>query len=246
LNPIVLGGLMSRLILTLNNKVLSIHLIAPGEELSIGRKPDNQIIIDHQAVSSYHAQLRLDGSKLIIKDLNSQNGTYVNDEKITEFQLGHQDWITVGKHIFIVDLYRSLSIEVTENELRARSQADSEANQTLALSRDDVLTGHMSFYYLSFLNSTREDFDLNHQLVSVGKNKDAAIKIPGMWSFFAGAPSATIAKINDMFIVKHLAGMLKTKVNGNTIQGTTKLNHQDVIKIGPLEMEFRCVQRPLH
>ena len=52
--------------------------------MTIVLKADNEIVIDHPSVSAYHAELRLHGQKLAIKDLNSQNGTFVNDEKITE------------------------------------------------------------------------------------------------------------------------------------------------------------------
>jgi len=93
---------MSRLILTLNNKVLSSHSIAPGSQLTIGRKAENEIVIDHPSVSAYYAELRLNGQKLAIKDLNSPERHICNDEKITECQLGNQDWITIGRHVFIL------------------------------------------------------------------------------------------------------------------------------------------------
>ena len=90
---------MARLILTFNNKVLSTHLLSPGQQITIGRHPNNPIVIDNLAVSAHHAAIRLDGQKLILTDMGSRNGTLVNNEPVTECQLAHQDWITVGKHI---------------------------------------------------------------------------------------------------------------------------------------------------
>jgi hypothetical protein len=237
---------MACLILTLNNKVLSSHNIAPGEQLTIGRKPGNKVFIDHPSVSAFHAELRLERGKLTIRDLDSQNGTFVNDEQITQCNLGHQDWVTIGKHIFIVDLYGSLSVEVAENELRAHSSAVSSANQTMLMDPEEIRQGFFGFDYLCFLDSAKEDFELDHRPVTIGKNKAADITINGISSLLAGKPSATITRTNGAFILEHVGGFLKAKVNGLAINRPTKLNHQDIIKVGPIKMQIRCVRRPLH
>jgi hypothetical protein len=55
--------------------------------VSIGRGPENVIVIPDQEVSRKHAELTMDGSKLMLKDLNSKNGTYLYNGK--EFQQVH-------------------------------------------------------------------------------------------------------------------------------------------------------------
>ncbi len=235
---------MARLILTLNNKIISNHSIGPGEQVSIGRYPDNAVIIDHPSVSGHHAAVRLVGQQLILTDIGSQNGTFVNDEQVSESTLAHQDWVTIGKHICIVDLYESLSMEATEKELSVRSASPGDADQTMVLEREEFQSGWINISYLFFLNSPKEDFDLIENLVTIGKNKDAKIKINGFWSFFAGGPSATIKKKHDTYILEHVSGMLKTKVNETVIKEPTKLKHQDIIKIGPIEVQFRSFRRP--
>jgi DNA-binding response OmpR family regulator len=50
---------------------------------SIGRWEDNDVIIDDRWVSRYHAQIRREGEKLVIHDLDSKNGTFVNGRRIT-------------------------------------------------------------------------------------------------------------------------------------------------------------------
>lgn len=236
---------MARLIISLNNKILGSHPIMTGEQLTIGRHPDNRICIENSLVSAHHAEIRFDGQKALVKDLDSQNGTFVNDEQIAESQLGHQDWITIGKHICIVDLYNSLSLESAENELKARSSAVSDAEQTMLMNREDFQPGYLNFDYLFFLNSPRQDYDLSHRMVRIGKNRDAEIKIGGIWSLFAGKPSATITKSRGGYILEHVGGLLKPKINGIVIKGPTRLKHQDTIKIGSLEMQIRCIRRTL-
>jgi pSer/pThr/pTyr-binding forkhead associated (FHA) protein len=235
---------MPRLILTLNNNVLSSHSVSPDEQLTIGRHPDNHICIDHLSVSGHHAALRLVGQKLFLKDLESRNGTLLNNEPVTEAQVAHQDWITIGHHIFIVDLYESLSLESAENELKAfSSKGGADADQTMVLDREPTPDG-WGFDYLSFLTGDREDYELTDRKVSIGRNKEAEIRIGGFWAMLAGEPSATITRRQDDYFLEYIQGMLKPKVNGATVTGPYKLNHQDVIKIGPVEVQIRCIRRP--
>jgi pSer/pThr/pTyr-binding forkhead associated (FHA) protein len=238
------GGVMARLVLTLNNKVLSSHKVEPGMKLTIGRHVDNHIRIDHLSVSAHHAAVRLNDQELVLTDLGSRNGTFVNDERVTECRLAHQDWIAIGKHICIVDLHDSLSLESTQKELKARSSALLEANQTIVLDRETSQSGWLGFDYLSFMTAGRQDYELTDRKVTIGKNRQADIRIGGLWSLLAGKPSATITKTNEEYILEHVNGMLKPRVNGMTIQGPTKLNHQDIIKVGPVEVQIRCVRRP--
>src|SRR5678815_5820934 len=54
------------------------------EKTTIGRLEDNSFQIAEQSVSSHHCEILLKGNDVIVKDLNSTNGTYINGEKITE------------------------------------------------------------------------------------------------------------------------------------------------------------------
>lgn len=60
--------------------------------LSIGRDASNYIILNDIVVSRKHAQLIIsDGGQVLIKDLGSSNGTFVNGNRITEFYLKPDD-----------------------------------------------------------------------------------------------------------------------------------------------------------
>src|SRR5687767_8946225 len=54
------------------------------EKTTVGRVEDNAFQIAEPSVSSHHAEIILKGTDVLIKDLNSTNGTYINGEKITE------------------------------------------------------------------------------------------------------------------------------------------------------------------
>jgi hypothetical protein len=63
---------------------------------TLGRSPDNDIILDDRRVSRHHAQLVADGGSLLLHDLKSANGTWVNGRRITEQQLVPGDLISFG------------------------------------------------------------------------------------------------------------------------------------------------------
>src|SRR5713101_7110822 len=66
------------------------------ELITIGRAPENAIVIDDPSVSSRHAQLELSGETYRLKDLESTNGTRVNGIPITETVLRFDDRIRFG------------------------------------------------------------------------------------------------------------------------------------------------------
>jgi len=69
--------------------VLSVGMTGRTQELkvdktTIGRVEDNTFQIAEPSVSSHHCEVLLRGNDVVVLDLNSTNGTYVNGEKVTE------------------------------------------------------------------------------------------------------------------------------------------------------------------
>jgi pSer/pThr/pTyr-binding forkhead associated (FHA) protein len=54
------------------------------ESTTVGRVSDNAFEIPEASVSSHHAEIVLKGNDVLIRDLDSTNGTFINDERITE------------------------------------------------------------------------------------------------------------------------------------------------------------------
>ena len=54
------------------------------EKTTVGRVSDNAFEIPEASVSSHHAEIILRGNDIVIRDLGSTNGTFINGEKITE------------------------------------------------------------------------------------------------------------------------------------------------------------------
>ncbi len=70
------------------------------EELTIGRGSDVDITIDRDSVSRRHAKIVQSGNQYAIIDLGSTNGTYVNDEPISERTLRDGDLVKIGNAIY--------------------------------------------------------------------------------------------------------------------------------------------------
>ena len=64
--------------------------------INIGRRFENDIVIDDPRVSRYHAQLRAVGGKFELHDMNSSGGTYINGMRITKSILYPNDEISLA------------------------------------------------------------------------------------------------------------------------------------------------------
>ena len=69
-----------------------------NENITIGRSPKNDIHIDNLAVSNFHAVIKKVMKVYFIEDLNSTNGTFVNEKKIDKYELLDGDEVIIGKH----------------------------------------------------------------------------------------------------------------------------------------------------
>ncbi len=78
------------------------QVIPVVERTEIGRALECDISILEPGLSRKHAELEPDGNKLVIRDLGSVNGTWVNAEKIEEVQLKDGDVLQFDKIRFIV------------------------------------------------------------------------------------------------------------------------------------------------
>lgn len=70
--------------------------------LMIGRAEDNNVMLVVDEVSRHHAKFQRRGDNVVLVDLNSTNGTYVNRQRIVERVLAHEDEIWLGSKCRII------------------------------------------------------------------------------------------------------------------------------------------------
>lgn len=92
---------MFKLIVKFNTAVIN-EVSINKPETTFGRKPDNDIVIDNQAVSGHHGKIIKDGNVYFVEDLKSTNGTFLNGRPITKSKLKNKDHIRVARHQFEV------------------------------------------------------------------------------------------------------------------------------------------------
>jgi pSer/pThr/pTyr-binding forkhead associated (FHA) protein len=66
------------------------------EAITIGRGPDNTIVVNDPSISTHHAQLLLERDTYRLEDLDSTNGTHVNGKPVSEAVLRFDDRIQFG------------------------------------------------------------------------------------------------------------------------------------------------------
>ena len=72
-----------------------VHDIA-GSRITVGRLPDNDVVIDDLLVSRHHAVLDCIGGRWRVRDAGSANGTYLNGQRVTGTEVAEGDLIGIG------------------------------------------------------------------------------------------------------------------------------------------------------
>lgn len=78
-------------------------------EIHVGRHPSCEWVLQHETVSSRHARLSFHHDHWWLEDLGSRNGTFLNDERVTEsVVLANQDVVRCGEMRFAILLEQAL------------------------------------------------------------------------------------------------------------------------------------------
>jgi eukaryotic-like serine/threonine-protein kinase len=91
---------MPKIVLKYNDKVIK-EISLTDAVVTIGRKTDNDLVIDNLAVSSRHARIAKLDDDFVIQDTGSTNGIFINGEKIAQHILKYGDQILIGKHCIL-------------------------------------------------------------------------------------------------------------------------------------------------
>ena len=106
--------------------------------ISIGREATNDIVLDRDSVSRRHARVFRSGESWSVEDLQSTNGSYVNDVPVTKSVLRDGDFVKIGAAIF--KFLTGTGIEASYHE------------EIYKMTIVDALTGaHNKRYFLEFL-----------------------------------------------------------------------------------------------
>lgn len=144
---------MAKLIITDNSTGQTLEYSLTKSETKIGRNPNkNDLVLTDRQISSTHALLKRIGTEYMLLDLNSTNGTFVNEERINEQSLHDGDLFTVGNY----------TIKLSDRAARnAVSYAENPIGQTVVLRPAQVFSEN---YQTSMLDQNFEQGDLEERL----------------------------------------------------------------------------------
>jgi hypothetical protein len=92
--------------------------LKPGCALIVGRQPGADLLLTEDLVSRRHACLTLDGDGVMLEDLGSTNGTFLNGARITRARVVEGDRVLVGESIFTL-VAREPARQASATEVRS-------------------------------------------------------------------------------------------------------------------------------
>lgn len=88
--------------------------LPPDREIVIGRSSELDMVLVEDMVSRKHAKITTNGAQIIIMDLGSTNGTFVNGEKVRKTRLKEGDRILIGTSILKVVVTQQSGVSTSE------------------------------------------------------------------------------------------------------------------------------------
>ena len=240
---------MPKLVLKFENAILR-EVPIGAKEVSIGRSPDNGLVIDNPAISHYHARVFNEEGRLMLEDFGSLNGTFVNGQRVKMVTLKPGDSVAIGKHTIVVSDSRDLDGFASGNG--GTRPAAPKINETVMLDTKErreflqkvAAVGESSQVAPARLKvptlvvrkgkTNQREYSLNDKLTVVGKSAMATVKLKG---WFAPRVAVQITRRDDHDYYIGAADKVPT-VNGVPIAHPTKLSSGDIIAVAGIELEF--------
>jgi hypothetical protein len=217
---------MPKIILTVGEAVLAV-LPLTKERSTIGRRPNNDLVIDHVAISSEHAVIIQSGNDWILEDQNSTNGTEVNDHPVKRHLLQHHDVIGLAPYQikFIAD-----AVAIAENTSCSPdvSKAIEQVEELLAQAEDkndNISPGKVAIVRVLDGPSVGKEKALVKAITTIGR---------------PGVQVAVITRRRQAYFIAHVEGNLFPLINGVSIEANAKqLKFDDVIDLSGTRLIFK-------
>jgi pSer/pThr/pTyr-binding forkhead associated (FHA) protein len=238
---------MPKLTLQYEGRLLKEYTVGVG--LTIGRSPDNTLIIDNPAVSGHHARVFSESGAVILEDLNSTNGTFVNGQFSARRVLRNGDVMQIGKHQLVfentqewsapppqlpalgdtvyLDTKQHRALLSTIEDAKAQAPARPPQKAAAAPRRIGVLQVVAG-------RAEQTEYDLEAHTSLIGRSQDSLVRLHG---WFKPAVAVAIARSNDGYIATPMGG--RTTLNNEPLEQRQPLQEGDVLNVNGLVLEFR-------
>jgi hypothetical protein len=233
---------MPKLILKSHGAVLK-EIKLDKQRLTIGRKPDNDIVLDDQSASGHHARIIQIQSVYFIEDAGSSNGTFANGKKTERKQLVNGDQITIGQHSLLYQDDTSASVAPAP---KASFDAEKTVVMTPELQREllkaqggkaaiPVQSKQVIVLKVVAGSTDQMEYKLIGPVVIIGSQETATVKLSG---WFAPKRAALLNRQGGGYAVTMSEEGKKVLVNGNPIQGSMALKEGDLIEVAGVTLQY--------
>jgi len=240
---------MAKLTLQFEGCVLKEYVVGPG--MTIGRLPDNAVIIDNPAVSGHHARVFRDGDSVILEDLKSTNGTFVNGQHTTHHVLRNGDVVLVGKHQLVFErgveelsapapmipgLGDTVYLDTKQHRALLGTLEDGRAQAVSArpAPKAPAAPRRVGVLHVVAGRADQSEYDLDAHTTLIGRSDTALVRLRG---WFKPAIAVAIARSSDGYVATLLGG--KTLVNYEPLTSRHHLKDGDILNVSGLVLEFR-------
>jgi pSer/pThr/pTyr-binding forkhead associated (FHA) protein len=232
---------MPNLTLTFKDSVIGRYPVDKRKSLTIGRRKDNDIVIDNLAVSGHHAKVDAVGEAFVLVDLQSKNGSFVNEQLVSSHWLKDGDVISIGKHLLVFSTDDGAGAEpgaageIDKTMVMDTSNYRSMVKKSTPVTPKPLLRKPGGVGYLTYLSGGRGRLELTHSLVKIGKDPTSEIVVRGLW---VGWTAATISRRPDGYYLSFAGGWSKPRVNDRPVRTSVLLKDLDVISVGSVKLQF--------
>ena len=242
---------MPKISLKFKNSVLADYHLPAGCSLKIGRKADNDVVIDNLAVSGHHAKIDSVGDGFVFIDLKSKNGSFVNAELVISHWLQDGDTINIGKHSLTFSYFESenqpedeqsemdKTMVMDTNEYRSMIESNEPKPVTAAepvAAAPAETTKKRVRGYVTYMAGGEGTQALKNRLTKIGKDPSSDIVVKG-WA--VGKTAATISRTRDGYFFTCDEGFSRPKINDRKApKKPYKLADSDIIAIGSMKLQF--------
>jgi pSer/pThr/pTyr-binding forkhead associated (FHA) protein len=225
---------MPEILVKFEDKVIE-KFITEKKRITIGRTPDNDIVLDNRGVSRHHAQIEFGDNQAVIIDNESLNGTFVNSRRISEEVLKENDNITIGKYSLVFRPASERAASPFEMDgtmvLHTKKQRD-------MLARDqrnkELISRAGKSLLLGEAGAEFEQYPIERNVVTIGKSSLANVKAKG---FLLSGIQAKIVNESEGFWLVNLGKKGKTRINGEKVERYL-LKNDDIIQVGKTVYRF--------
>jgi pSer/pThr/pTyr-binding forkhead associated (FHA) protein len=243
---------MAKLILKYEASVIKeIPLRKPS--LSVGRAPDNDVVIDNLAVSGHHAKLLIEEGRFMVEDLSSMNGTFLNNQRIRRSPLKDGDEVLIGKHCLVfqdeghgMPIFAGPGYEKTQEipqaaeatvvlDTKKRREFLAKATAIAMEGASPEATEKLGCLVALAGKTAQKEYILNGKLWMIGKDPGASVRIQG---WFIPKVAAIITKRGRHYDIAPSERGGSTRVNGAPLKAPQELNEGDLIQIRKVKFQF--------